>query len=126
MKVKSLSPLASLTNLTCLYLTAESEDRSLAPLQRLASLDDLDLNLLYPAAEYAKLAAFLPESICPVFAEPYETTDGLCKVNTGHTIVLPAGDAKRFCRDCNPGKLEEYMAEYQRIRDETAARGTWN
>ena len=125
MKLRSLKPIATLTGLKCLRLTAESEDRSLEPLRQLTALEDLDLNLLYPMEEYARLAAFLPEDICPVFEEPYEKIDGLCRRNEAHTTILPAGTLKRWCHDCNPQKLEEYLAEYDRIRDTASSRSAW-
>ena len=125
MKLKTLQPLSGLTGLSCLRLTAESEDNSLEPLRNLSNLQELELNLLYPMGEYARLAAFLPEEICEVFAEPYETVGGLCKKESGHMTILPAWPLKRWCNDCNPEKLDASMSEYRGLRDATRARGAW-
>lgn len=123
MKVDTLRPLAGLVSLRCLRMTAESADDSLEPLKNLTSLEELDLNLMYPLEQYAKLAAFLPAKICPVLGEPYATMREMCRKDRSHTVILPAKGHRRFCRDCHPSKLDAYLAEFDAVRAETHRRG---
>jgi hypothetical protein len=125
LKVRTLKPLAGLKSLTDLVLLAQSDDPSREPLRHLSALASLQLNLECPFEELAKLAAFFPQSLCSYFAEPYETAAGICRRDKSHTTILPAAGRRRFCRDCSPEKLDEYLTEFRHIRDETRSRGAW-
>lgn len=124
LKVRTLQPLASLTTLKSLYLHAETEDHSLEPLRHLTALNELGLNLQCPYDQIAKLAAFLPERICPYFAEPFAIAN-TCPKDAAHQTIAPAKGWRKFCKNCHPAKLDEYLAEFTRIRDDSRRRGTW-
>lgn len=125
MKVATLRPLAGLKSLRCLRLTAEAADDSLEPLKNLTALEELDLNLMYPLEQYAKLSVFLPADICEVFAQPYVTMREMCRKDPAHTVILPAKGHRRFCRDCQPSKLDAYLAEFHAFRAEAQRRGNF-
>lgn len=124
LKVRTFQPLASLKKLKSLSLHAESEDGSLEPLRHLSALKELSLNLECSYSEMAKLAAFLPERICPYFAEPYATAN-TCRKDKTHTTIVPANGWPKFCKDCHPAKLDEYLAEFTHIRDDSRRRKAW-
>ncbi len=124
LKVQTLQPLAGLKKLKILYLHAEVADNSFEPLRHLSSLQELSLNLQCPYSEMAKLAAFLPEKTCPYFAEPYSTAN-TCRKAATHTVIVPAKGWSKFCKDCHPAKLDEYLAEFARIREDSRRRKAW-
>ncbi len=124
-KVRTLKPLAGLASLSCLRLTADTADGSLEPLKNLSALQDLDLNLLQPFEQVAKLAAFVPPRICKYLTEPYETFDAPRCGHTSHTGIHVLKGRRDFCRDCHPQKLADYLAEFEQIRSEAKRRGRW-
>lgn len=124
-KVATLQPIATLKALTSLRLTAEAKDGSLEPLKNLTALEELDLNLLQPFEQVAKLAGFLPRQLCKYLSEPYEVFDrSPCGFESHQGIHVLKG-RRDFCRDCHPGKLEQYLDEFERISAEARRRGTW-
>lgn len=124
LKVKTLQPLASLTTLKVLYLHADCDDGSFEPLRHLTSLDELSLNLQCPYSEMAKLAAFISEQVCPYLGEPFAKTN-TCPQDASHDLLIPARGWRKFCKDCHPKKLGEYLAEFARIREDSRRRGAW-
>jgi hypothetical protein len=126
LKVRTLQPIAALKSLTCLRLTADAQDGSLEPLRGLSKLEELDVNLLQPFEQVAKLSAYFPNTLCKYFAEPYETfTNQRCRKDPSHTGIHVLKGRRDFCRDCHPQKLADYLAEFERIRAQAKRSGSW-
>lgn len=69
MTVETLQPLASIANLSYLFLTnLKASDASLQPLKQLKQLKVLQCGNFFPAQEFQSLAATLPELRCDWFA----------------------------------------------------------
>jgi len=47
----------------------------------------------------------------------------MCRKDPSHTVILPAKGHRRFCRDCQPSKLDAYLAEFNAYRAEAQRRG---
>lgn len=124
LKVQTLQPLARSTTLKVFSFHAECDDGSFEPLRHLTSLDALSLNLQCPYAKMAKLAAFVPEQVCAYLAEPF-TVINTCPQDASHSVIIPARGWRKFCKDCYPKKLDEYLVEFARIREDTRRRGAW-
>lgn len=108
LKVKSLTPLQGLDQLTWLSLSAlRSEDESLAVLARLPSLRYLLINNHFPWQEYAKLTGLRPDIECDRFtpvSEPVNWT--ACKKCKQKTMVMLTGKGMpMLCLKCDTESL---------------------
>jgi hypothetical protein len=124
MKLETLSPLSSLRKLEYLSLLVDAADLSLEPIGRLRKLKELELAMGFPLAEYAKLAARLPEVRCKRLKRPYEKLEDVTckKCGTANQVQVCGRPIRRFCKKCYPNRLQACVAEFDRIRRESAQR----
>jgi|GEM_PF-1404412 len=121
-EVESLAPLGRLKNLGRLDLCGVlPRDRTLKPLGELVNLRQLLISHVYAFGmeDYADLARHLPRTVgaClrPCYSMGFETP---CRKCRGQTVFLtgPRPRTRRqLCPTCDRAKLEEHIAEWNRI-----------
>lgn len=121
-KVDSLEPLSQMTWLKHLAVDTSHVD-SLRPLARLTGLRSLDLGGRMPMAEYAWLAAQLPETECRWFQPWLDLADsgiGYCKQCKQQSMVMLTGRGKgTLCRQCDAEKVARHEAAFNAARTST-------
>jgi len=121
MKVRSFSPLESLTNLEHLDLTSiTAEDESLRSLGSLNSLKSLQLANYYPMTEVAWLSEKLKNANCTWF-EPFNKLNIACKkCNQPNMAVLTGRRKPTICTTCDKAKLEKHVREWNEATQNAA------
>ena len=117
MKIDSLAPLSNLEDLEYLGLSSlKVVDESLAPLANLKKLKKLFVANYYPLAEFARLAARLPNTECTWFS-PYMSTNLTCKeCNEEKRVLLTGKGTSTLCPRCDGKRLQKHVAEFERIK----------
>ena len=117
MKIDSLAPLSNLEELEYLGLAGlKVLDKSLAPLGNLKKLKKLFVGNYFPLAEFARLAAMLPNTECAGFA-PYFSINLRCKkCNEEKRVLLTGKGTSNLCPRCDGKRLQKHVAEFERIR----------
>jgi len=117
MKINSLEPITSLTNLEYLSLSnLKVIDNSLAPLHDLKNLKQLLTANFYPSAEFARLAGKLPGCECQWF-EPFVSTTLHCdKCGMATRVILSGKGTSMLCSRCDAEKLQRHVDEFERIK----------
>ena len=115
LKLDTLSPLGNLKHLELLHITnLKVADESLAFVEHLRSLKELQVSNQFPTKEYAALKAKCGDVKCTHFA-PY-IYSGLKCSNCGSGQAMVIGKRKPFvCPDCNPKKLEKYQSQFENM-----------
>jgi hypothetical protein len=119
LKIQTLSPLGALQQLEYLCLAAiRVADGSLAPLQQLKALRQLDLANQFTLAEVATLAGQRPDITCDLFNPLSEPVNWMrCKRCQQHRLVMPTGKGQAWlCLDCDGQRVERLCAEFESIR----------
>jgi hypothetical protein len=117
MKIDSLAPLSNLEDLEYLGLSSlKVVDESLAPLANLKKLKKLFVANYYPLAEFARLAAKLPNTECTWFA-PYMSTNLTCKkCNEEKRVILTGKGTSALCPRCDARRLQKHVVEFEQIK----------
>lgn len=119
LKLDTLGPLVALQQLEYLCLAAiRVGDGSLAPLQGLKALRQLDLANQFSLAEVAALAGQRPDLACDLFNPLSEPVNWMrCKRCQQHRLVMPTGKGLPWlCLDCDAQRVERLCAEFEAIR----------
>ena len=117
MTLDSLSPLAALSELEYLYLTAvRVTDRSLRPLHGLVKLRRIEMVGTLPTEEYAQLAAALPGVECDWFAPYVVVPDGRCERCGGQQLILTGGRRWQACERCDAQRVRKHVEIFEAIR----------
>jgi hypothetical protein len=115
-KVSSLAPLASLTNLKSLSLSAINvADKSLQPLSTLVTLEELAISNQFSTAEFAKLSTQLKNTSCDKFS-PF--TKAHIEDENGTTVsdVMITGSRKPFLHSTKDAeKIEQYVQKFNKL-----------
>lgn len=122
LRIQSLAPLRHLQQLERLSLTvATVEDGSLAPIAELAKLKHLLLSNQHPMAEYARLAARMPQLDCDMFQPLGEPATWMsCKQCGEKTMLSLTGKGKPWlCSSCDAARIAKHVAEFEKIVAET-------
>ncbi|HET6891502.1 MAG TPA: hypothetical protein VFH31_10400 [Pyrinomonadaceae bacterium] len=116
MKIKSLNPLSSLSNLKYLHLTnLKAEDESLRPLAALCQLEKLEIANFYPMEEFAWLSGKLRNTKCTWF-RPYIELPFECSKCGKDSMVMLTGKGKpRLCKNCDAKRLERHVTEFESV-----------
>ncbi len=120
-KLKSLKPLSTLTNLKYLSLTnLRVEDDSLQPLGHLKNLERLELANRFETKEYAWLATRLPNTKCRMF----QATNS-CKITDSYDRLLSdtmiTGRRKPFLLSTKDHvKIDKYVKDFEKLKKELA------
>ncbi len=121
LKIKTLKPLASLTNLNYLGLTnLKVEDESLQPLAELKNLEELEISNQFETSEYAWLASRLNNTKCRMFqaTNPCSIV-GIDNKTVSDTMVT--GKRKPFLLSTkDQKKIEKYIAQFEQLKTELA------
>jgi hypothetical protein len=117
MKIASLHPLSSLTNLKYLHLTnLKVADESLKPLAGLSRLELLEIANFYPMEEFAWLSGKLRHTKCAWFHPYVEFSAKACARCGQRTLAMLSGKGKPIlCRNCDHQRLERHVAGFMRI-----------
>jgi len=118
MEIDSLVPLSDLHNLVFLDLcNLRARDGSLSPLSGLHMLEGLIVTNRFPMGEYAKLSTHLKNVDCHSL-RPYFETGMYCKKCKKNSLVILTGKGtSSLCKNCDAGRLERHVVEFQRIAD---------
>jgi hypothetical protein len=127
-KVESLAPLAALTRLRYLSLRGiEPKSDGLAPLAKLKQLDELVFSHVYslPMADYARLAALLPDTKGDCLAPYYRlSTRFACKRCKDEELVWLTGPQSRakhaLCPKCDVKLLAAHVARFAEVKREAS------
>lgn len=116
MKIKSLKPLSSLTNLKYLHLTSlKAEDESIKPLVALNQLEKLEIANFYPMEEVAWLSGKLKNTKCSWF-RPYIELPFDCPKCEKDTMLMLTGKGKpNLCKECDAKRLAKHVAEFEEV-----------
>ena len=118
MKIKSLSPIASLKQLTNLSLTnLKIDDNSLRPIAEIKELKNLDISNQFETKEYAFLSANMPNTKCILF-QPYT----YCNITGSNKEVIwdtmITGKRKPFLLSTKDKiKIEKYQLEFEKLKN---------
>ncbi|WP_298509715.1 hypothetical protein [uncultured Kordia sp.] len=115
-KVSSLAPLASLTNLKSLSLSAMNvADKSLQPLSSLVTLEELAISNQFSTAEFARLSTQLKNTSCDKFS-PFSSA---CIEDGNGTIVadiMITGSRKPFLHSKkDTEKIAQYVQKFNKL-----------
>lgn len=122
-RLESLAPLGGLMGLRRLMVNAGAvRDPSLRALHALRELRHLDLwTGAFPLAEYARLAAALPDAQGTLHS-PFQRPEPIgfrvprCPPCGGETAQTLGRPRKRFCPACEPARAMAYQAEWEALR----------
>lgn len=121
MKIKSLTPLSSLTDLNYLSLSnIKVEGGSLQPLAKLKKLKTLIVSNQFETREYAWLATRLPDTKCALFhaISPCSIIDADGNLAADTMIT---GRRKPFLLSTkDQARIEKYIADFEKLKMELA------
>ena len=117
--VASLQPFAEMTWLTSLCVDTSSVS-SIRELAALTNLESLGVGGRLPYAEYAWLAAKLPNTVCQWFQPYLDLADSgysPCKSCGKASMVMVTGKGKPvLCRHCDEAKLAKHVSQFEQAR----------
>ena len=108
-----LSNLRKLENLTLNF--AKVQDGSLRPIASLPSVQTVSLWNVFPREEFAYLTARLPHVRCHWLSGHLELSDGCPDCRKKSRVLLTGIRQGNVCRNCDKGKFERKMAEFQTL-----------
>ncbi len=118
MKVESLAPLGKLSRVRYLHITnLQPDDRSLAPLTDMASLEELDCGNLFSMDQFAAMAHRRPEVRCTWF-QPFMAMPGLpCRrCGRDRQVMLTGLRKPTLCSACDADKLARHIEQFESLK----------
>jgi hypothetical protein len=116
MKVESLAPLDRLSAVEELDLAGlRVTDESLRPLEGLTALRRLTIDGRFPTEEFARLAGILPDVACAWFS-PYVPQTTACERCGGPRVMLTGKRRGVVCQRCHTDRLQRHVENFERLR----------
>jgi Leucine-rich repeat (LRR) protein len=122
--VGSIEPLAQMNWLKSLAIDTTNV-KTIQPLAALTNLEFLGMGGRLPMEEYAQLSSRLPNTQCRWFKPYLDLSDsgiGHCKqCGNNARVILTGKPNKTMCRVCDATKVERHIQAFEAIRDATTS-----